>query len=273
MSDQPPDAGPEPLLSSQDDAAVAALLRAAGGPVSMPPEVAARIDAALAVEASMPATTGEVTTGGVATGTVTPLVPRPRRWSRAVLGLAAAAAVVVVGGALVTTLGDGASSTDDQATSAEAGGATDQADVARSTSGRDYTAAELTDSVSALLADSGAAPDQPAQESDATLEQAPSTLASAPAADSGEAGEPARDDADAAAATALVLDEARLTPCLDRLTDGTREVVAVDAGTYEGQPALAVLLAAGADAVDVFIVTPACSADDASILHFERVER
>ncbi len=237
------------------------------------PTVAARIEAALAAESSVPVAAG---------GSVTPLVPPQRRWSRAVLGLAAAAAVVVVGGALVSTLGDGGSG-GDQATSAEAGGAADRADLARSTTGRDYTPTELANSVASLLGDGSTSLTQPSvpssvdsvgpqasPEADAdaeTLTEAPSTFASAPADEAG------RDAAAAGAANDLVLDEARLTSCLERLTDGTREVVAVDAGTYEGEPAVAVVLAAGTEAVDVFIVTPACSADDASILHFERVAR
>ncbi|MET0740810.1 MAG: hypothetical protein ABWZ26_04565 [Candidatus Nanopelagicales bacterium] len=271
MSDQPSDPIPEPLLSSEDDATVSALLRAAGGPVPMPAEVAARIEAALAAESST----------RVASGSVTPLVPRQRRWTRAVLGLAAAAAVVLVGGALVTTLGDGVSGGDDQATSAEAGGAADTADLARSATGRDYTPAELPESVASLLGDEGTPLNQPSvpssvdsvgpqgsPEADAeSMAEAPGALASTRDAETGQ------DDLDAAAATHLVLDEARLAPCLERLTDGRREVVAVDAGTYEGEPAVAVVLAAGTEAVDVFIVTPACSADDASILHFERVDR
>jgi hypothetical protein len=45
----------------------------------------------------------------------------------------------------------------------------------------------------------------------------------------------------------------------------------VDAGSFEGQPALVVVLVGSATSYDVFVVTPACSSADATMLYYASV--
>jgi hypothetical protein len=49
--------------------------------------------------------------------------------------------------------------------------------------------------------------------------------------------------------------------------------VAVDAGSFEGQPALVVVLVGTTASYDVFVVSPACSSADASLLYYASVPR
>ena len=47
--------------------------------------------------------------------------------------------------------------------------------------------------------------------------------------------------------------------------------VAVDAGSFEGQPAVVVVLVGSSTRYDVFVVTPACSSADATLLYYASV--
>jgi len=78
--------------------------------------------------------------------------------------------------------------------------------------------------------------------------------------------------------SALVASRASLQGCLTAVEEGAKageHPVAVDAGTYDGQPALVVvvLTAETSTTFDVFIVSPACSATDAHLIAFHSVKR
>jgi len=69
---------------------------------------------------------------------------------------------------------------------------------------------------------------------------------------------------------------AALASCLAGLTevDDTQLPLALDYASFEGKPALAVVLPSDkADKVDVFFVGPTCSQSDAQLLHFARIAK
>ena len=118
MSDGPGRQEP-PELTPEEEAEVSRLLAEAGGPVAVPDDVVARLDATLAELVE--------TERGTAVAPVVPLASR-RRWPRLLL---AAAAVVVGGYAVGTSVTDGSFSGD----SASSGAAESASDSGADTAG------------------------------------------------------------------------------------------------------------------------------------------
>lgn len=226
---------------------------------TLPDGLAARLDAAVAGE-RRPLTAGSA-------ATVTPLASRRRdltRWLPVAGGVAAAVALVLGGAFLVNGRGDGSKSASTTSRSADAG-------IARSSTGTAYAkdGRALASELPALLrgnapaaggrTDSGGTP----QEQAAT----PSTTTDRKAAPLAGGG---RDPLVALRQTA------GLAACLSALSDPSEPGVplALDYASFEGQPALVVVLpAAKADKVDVFVVGAGCSASDAKLLFFTRLAR
>lgn len=222
---------------------------------TMPPEVAARIDAALAAEAGTVDPRGTLAT---AAATVTPIAGGraglgARLRGHWLMSAAAVVAVLALGSAVVVGALSGRSSTSSDASGATAAlasrapGAAGAETTRLTASGRGYTKANLGPEVLALVA--GTAPTAAAPGS------AVSTLA--------------------APAKTLVEDRSRLAACLAKVEEGgpTTAPVAVDAGSFEGQPALVVVLVGSSTSYDVFVVSPACSSADASLLYYASVRR
>ena len=67
-----------------------------------------------------------------------------------------------------------------------------------------------------------------------------------------------------------------LASCITALTEPGQVVLplALDYATFEGSPALVVVLpSTKADKVDVFVVGPGCTTGDAALLYFARLDR
>ncbi len=71
-----------------------------------------------------------------------------------------------------------------------------------------------------------------------------------------------------------MLDKPALTLCL-RAVAGGAAVLAVDAGTFDGAPAVVAVLEVGGEPrlTDVYVVGPACSPADEQLLRYVRVPR
>jgi hypothetical protein len=263
---------PPPADETPEVRAVRARLAALGAdtrPV-MPPQIAERIDAALADEAARgrPAD---------ASGTVLParrdeLAARRDRRRRVAIGLAAAVAAVAVtltaaqlndnGGSRDASSAGGSNAGDTAsgpapAPSAVAGGRP----VA---SGRHYTAARLPQQVDALLSSAPAARKQ--------QEGAPNATARGLA-------KPLRPAARLDAPTGLdpLLDPDRLRGCITSLKepDGVRPL-AVDLATFERKPALIIVMPGGksdAGTVHVYVVGGDCAAGADHLLRYQVVPR
>jgi hypothetical protein len=233
--------------------------------VPMPVDVAARISDALRDEAPTAPTVAD--DAAPATTTVTPFPTaapdatraNPARW------LAAAAAVVVLlaGGLYgISRLGDDSGS----ATSASSGaGGTEAApklDIARNSSGTDYTdRASLSAAVTTLLA--GRAADS------ALTQQAPA--ATTPQNDAGAKTLTAPDP------LAPLRDNKGLAECLLALLppdDPSVQPLAIDYATFRGSPAMVVLLPGAVEnKLDVFVVGPGCSRANDSVLFYTSVDK
>jgi hypothetical protein len=235
------------------------------GPPDLPPEVARRLDDALAA-----APGPEAHRPPVAAPTVTPL--RRTGPGRVPVGnrvLQAAAAAVLVLGAAAVGIGALTGGGDEAATSADsaAGG---QAGVASGpeattgtfrvlTTGTDYGPDAVAGAVPGLLTSR--------QGTEVSMSD-PADLGTAEDADGREAAPvvPARS----------VLPIADLTGCLGELAQGGPDTpLAADVASFRGQDAVLLVLPTQDDpaAVDVWVVTPQCSADDATLLHFARTAR
>lgn len=260
-----PDEGDEAdneALSGEDDAYVTALL--AGLPaVAMPADVAARLDAALAEAALAP----------VAAATVVPIASaRTARWRDPRILKAAAAVVLVLGGGglavkMITSGGNEGSTT------AAAGGAP-RAERLSANSAHAYTADSLAADVRALVAGTLPKASTTGQDSAAggTLQPHPtgSGAVSIP-----NPGYTANLDKPLQELTSTV---DTLAPCIAALEEGITAVTpyAIDAGTYDGRPALIVVLPNKEDAksYDVFVVGARCGqGNDADFITYKRVPR
>lgn len=266
-------------LSEMDEAFVSRLL--AGLPDrSMPPALAARIDAALAAldsaevsaaavgdqQASMPAAAEPA-----ATATVVPFTDGPRRTSRwrslPALQVAAVAVLVVAGGVVGVRALSGQSPSAGANTSA-GGAAAASAKPVITRSNRAYTATTLVADVRTLVA-GGPSLYAPAASGASPLAQTAATVAAAPTAT--KPLDPAL--------RALTASSRTLGPCVTAIEDGLAAYVApiaIDAGTYNGKPALLVVLPGSDDptAYDVWIVGPACGTNkDAALIRYQSVPR
>jgi hypothetical protein len=215
----------------------------------VPDDLSARLDAAIAAERR-----GDAPVPPARSTTVTPLdVGRPGlpRWTKAAGGLAVAAGLVV--GLVLVTHGSSAS----KSTSAESAPA-----IARNDTGRAYTKdpTTLTSGLKALL--KGNAPKQVAPAAGAAPLN-PSTQKSAGA-----------DSFSSVDALAPLRGKDALAACLASLSDPNDPGIplALDYGTFEGAPALLVILpSAKAGTVLAFFVGPECGAADSHLLYYEKV--
>lgn len=278
-----PDEGDEPdfaALTADDDAYVTALL--AGLPaVAMPADVAARLDAALA-EAALagptdpeadPEAEAEVPTAAAAT--VVPITSaRSSRWrDPRILKVAAAVVLVLAGGGLAIKVLSGGSSSSEGSTTAAAGGAP-RADQLSVNSAHAYTADSLATDVRALVAGSLPKAFTTGQDSAAggTLQPRPTGTG---AVSTPNPGYSANLDKPLQELTSSV---DTLAPCIAALEEGITAVTpfAIDAGTYDGRPALIVVLPNKEDAksYDVFVVGAKCGqGNDADFIAYKRVPR
>lgn len=245
-------------LQAAEQVVVAAL--ATLPPPPLPADVADRIAAALAAEptptaADAPAAgrTGAATTGA-ASGSVLHLgerrtAARRRTW----LPAAAAGVVLFAGGLIGYSLVSGPGSSDDATTASDAGGATASTEVAPAagvptlSSGLDYAdVAAVTATLPRALAGGG------------------TDTAATQSADQEEALAPLRDPA-------------ALEDCLAALLPPEQpdlQPIALDYASYDGSPALAVVLPDGdPDRLGVYVVGPGCSQADDGLLFFTRVDR
>ncbi|MCW2542471.1 MAG: hypothetical protein JWM40_23 [Frankiales bacterium] len=181
---------------------------------------------------------------------------RTNRWSKPVVavgGLAAAAALVL-GGVVVL----GGDDTGGRPTADSAAKGTEAATTRISSTGADYRkdGKLLAQELPALLAGR-------AQAFAAAAPAAPGTLS-----DRSGTGAGAFTAADP---LARLRSTAGLASCITALTDPSDSSLplAVDYASFEGQPALVVVLPGlKADRVDVFVVGATCSPSDAALLHF-----
>ncbi len=217
----------------------------------LPEGLVERLDAAVAAERRA-AETG-------AGAAVTPLAARRGvRWVPIAGGIAAAA--VLVAGGIVLTHGSGRS--------ARTTSATAQAPIALSSTGTAYAkdgkalAAELP----ALLKGNA-----PANSGDTMGTFSSGVDPAVPLASPGiRKGAPVQDP------LATLRGSAGLASCLSALTDPHDPGVplALDYATFDGQPALVVVLpSAKRDKVDVFVVGARCTAADANLLFFARLAK
>ena len=272
-----PDEGDIEALSGDDDAYVSALL--AGLPaVVMPAEVAARLDAALA-EAALtgptdPEADPEADVRAAAAATVVPITSaRSSRWRDPRILKVAAAVVLVLGGGGLAIKAISASSSS-TSTAASAGGAPRAAAQLSVNSAHAYTAGSLASDVRALVA--GSLPKAPTTGQDSaagsTLEPRPTVSG---AVDSPNPGYGTTVTQPLKELTATV---DTLAPCIAALEEGITAVTpfAIDAGTYDGRPALIVVLPNKEDAAyyDVFVVGAKCGqGNDADFIAYKRVPR
>lgn len=232
-------------------------------PPAVPEDLAERLSAALAGQAPLRST-------GASVSALPAASPRRRTWMPA----AAAAVLLVSGAGIGWSLVDGAGGGSDDADTAAGAGP----EVVVSASGTDYadpaavTAAlpgvltqgevrtfSLEDSADRAAGTSGGAADSSAPEGTARAEaQAPAALS---AADPLERLRTPDGLADCLAGLQATPDEAPVEP------------LALDFATYDGEPALAVVLVDPDPAkLSIFVVGPGCAAADADLRHFVRVD-
>lgn len=235
-------------------AGLPAVLAASGAAVgALPPDVAARLDHALAGAAAEPA-------GSAVTRTVTPLHPeRPSR-PRGLRALQAAAVLVLVlaGGAVgVSALqGHGGSAGSTSSRSAGSASAPKSADLGGypvTASGQDWTKQTVTAAVPRLIAGTVGPVVPSPQESGGA----------------GESLQPAVGD------VGRLAGGADLAGCLSDLTGGPAVPLAVDLARFEGQPAAVIVLPglAGPGKVDVYVVAPDCAPGKGTFLYYASVPR
>jgi anti-sigma factor RsiW len=248
-------------------------------PVTMPADVAARLDAALA--------SADVPTGPV--GDVLPMVaPQRRRPSFA--GIAAVAAGVALVAAVSVPVLTGGKSAEDAGSGAPAalGPRRESAETKRIESGLDYTADNLTSTLAVALTRPAAALDTAADGVTVTAPVAPGEVAASPGRTSGlrSGSSPAPVTRTEATTTAfrLATDPGRLAACLNGLAASqtlaaAKKPILVDFATFEGKPAMVVVLPTEqrgqlrSDRVDVWVVGARCgvTAGDEDVLTFARI--
>jgi hypothetical protein len=266
----------EPEATPEQEAYVTALLsslRADDPP--MPEYVVARLDAVLAQERltsaaapGRPAAALESAPDQVPLASVTVLptaseLPSQRRSPLArgvrILGGLAAAVVLVVGGNAVITGNLGGSSSSTSAGGAPAGvGDASTSMVALQDSGTAYTKASLSSQATALAARAQASP------------QLVTGSVSSAASGSGLPAVPSPGTAEERKA----LTQAGLPSCVEQLSGRPGVVpLAADTGTYDGRPALVVILPTDRDptSLDVWVIGPVCTATTADLYEFRRI--
>jgi hypothetical protein len=253
---------------------VPAQLAAAGAVGPMPVEVVTAIDAALAAEAhAADAAPGSLTAGR----TVTPL-PTGRDRSPVTMRLLQAAAVVVlllaglgIGISALGGGGDGDTSSAGGADSATADKAAESGAYPLTASGRDWTADAVALDAPKLL-DGSLAPPVAAN----SLREQFSAQAEDDAGSGGSTDPTASPPARAApeSATRLASGPA-LAQCVAELAGRPVTPLAVDISTWQQQPAAVIVLPAPGEPsrVEVWVVAPSCSTEDAKLLYYANLPR
>lgn len=242
---------------------VSGLLAGHGEVGPLPPDVAARLDEALAAEApaaEAPAGPAERPTPATTARTVLEHTPRPPFGMR-MLQVAAVLVVLVAG----VGIGVGALRGGSEDAGTTASGAADNAGSGEKSapagsfpvtaSGRNWSPDSVVAAVPRLVAGS--------------LPSAVELRASQQEDAGGEAPElTARDSARLAGGPPLA-------ECVTALNDGPVTPLAVDLASWQGQPAAVVVLPTPDDpaTVDTWVVAPDCSQADAKVLYFARVAR
>lgn len=259
---------------------VQALLAALPVP-AMPPDLVDRLVAGLRGEGAAGAARPGLEPGGAAGGSL--VVRLPQRSAAASPWLRSAAATVGVlvlvgaGAALLSGRGSPAvnTSTAGGSSSRAAGGAEDLAGgIPASSTGNDYRAdgAALAIALPGLLSAPALGMVPPAaQRSEApTRTDSDAATEGGPADPSPASSGPAGPDPTAAGPLVRLRDPAELAGCLSALNPGAAAAapLALDYASFEGQPALVVVLPSDAPGkVDVFVVAAGCrAADDATLL-------
>jgi Putative zinc-finger len=239
---------------------VASLLSAAPAP-SMPPEVANRIDAALAIAIAgqqaadrdqTPSAPAAQETSGRVIGIETARHRRRPNWGR-VAG-AAAAVVAIAGAAVLGTqvIRDNGGET----TAATLAESAPETAVPVTASGRDFAVEDLSavarELVAAPPAESVESAEQPgvmsAAPEDAGAEAGADAEAAAPDAAAPEAGAPAENRQGQDDASSALGDPNRRDACYRAITGGRQVTpLAVDLGSYNGEPAAVVVLPSDPD--------------------------
>ena len=236
----------------------------------IPEHVAARIDAVLAELArdGVGARSGTSSAlgdqdddapAGPAPVTVlpSPAERRPSSSTRALRWIAgAAAAVVVVGVGAAAIRGAGTSNSDLATTAGAAAPERSGADPIR-TSGTDYTSSDLAAKAQSLVQPGAVSP--------------PGSATDAGSIDGGDATPATPVPSVTASGAPGLLSAATLDACLLQLTGRTGVVpVAVDQGTYEGQPADVVVLpsADSPSTLEVWVIGPGCTASDSRLYEY-----
>jgi hypothetical protein len=249
----------EAELSPEEEQAVSALLAALPA-TPMPPEVIARIEAALAAEPALAATPGVTTLAKERDRrrpSRRPLVFRVAASVIALVGLTAFGIAVVNSGGATSSGGSSASTADaaagaaSVAASAAAPPASAPAGGVRLTaSGQDYTAATLAVQAESLLTAS-AAPSASSAAGEST----------APAASASGTSDNRAATLGKAAFASLQASPNKLAACVKELTDGDgRAPLAVDVGRWDHQVAFVIVLPADKTSTQrqVYVVKPTC---------------
>lgn len=224
-------------------------------PPTVPADLADRLTAALAAEA--PLAPAVATTGASVTALPAREASRRRTW----LPAAAAAVLLASGAGIGWSMLSGGSGSDDADTAGR--------ELLASASGADYAdAASLAASLPAVLA------------GDAQGDTAYTASSEAAGATTSRSEDTAAAPEAAAMSAPDPLDRLRTTDglaaCLAGLQDDGAPVepLALDYASYDGAPALAVLLPDPDPAkVAVFVVGPECAQADPRLLHYVRVDR
>ena len=215
-------------------------------PPAMPPDVATRIETAIAEESRARSSQGATTAAEGAT--VVPMRPRSRRWIAPLT--AAAAAVVVVGGGFAVVKqvsgGGAADKTDGSVSNAAPSEALqNRAAPSMMDSGTNYTRDSLGAQVNSMMKESQSGTGAMRPKSGRETTPAPSL-------------------------------PARLAGCVDRISGkvGASPLV-VDHGTYEGQKVNVLIFrkSSAASRYDVWIVGPGCSAGSDGVVAHTSVPR
>jgi hypothetical protein len=282
-------------LDSADELHVSGLLARLPA-VAMPAEVVARLDAALAVlgpysasDASDAAGADDAddadAAGPVAAQTVVPIsaaASQSSRWRNPrVLQAAAALVLVLAAGVVGIKALSSSSGTSDGSAAAGAPAPVPQVDTPVTRTGTAYTATSLATDVRSLV--SGKLTSFGANGALAGSASPPGVTAATPSGttlSNGTAQSPGASlKAVARELQTLTASASSLAPCIALIEDGLPSAVApiaVDAGTYDAQPALIVVLPGADDptAYDVWIVGPTCGQNkDAALIRYQSVPR
>jgi len=234
-------------------------------PEPMPDDVWRSLSAALEAE---PVATP------VGSATVVPLdTTRRRRWSRPGIGLVAGAAGVALVGAIVvpslTNSADDASTASDSGTSATPGSAetVPMAAYAATTSGTKYQEAELDTQVTELVSSRSALVGDTEGDKLADVSPSVSPTSSTTTADPAPSGEQP--------VAAMVTDPAAAQACLEGyLKVPGVQPLAIDIGTWQGEPAAVIVLpATDPSSAEVWVIDPDCDGPDTTLYYFATVSR